>query len=261
MGLHTPGTQERILLMGAAGSGKSRGWLSIADLSQKTGSDAHFYCIDTDDAISHMLMVGFPHLENVTVVSVYEWDEYLAAVHSLRTKVKKKHDWLICDLYSNAWETVQEDYTNKVFGKTKAEYFLMRKREAAKKADEGYEGSSDWGVIKPMYRDFALPFFHRHEGHVLATCAVKPLQRTGKWKDSDEMIDWFGHLGFRPEGEKRTPHHVHAALYMRRKANGWVFTTGKDRERRMVVDEWLGDEETPGSLAKKYLIGVAGWRP
>lgn len=265
MAFHNPAdVRERLVVMGGPGAGKTRGWLSIADFSQKTGSDAQFYVIDTDFVVEYMLEVGFPHLRNVTWAEVGDWDEYMQAVEMFQRKIKKG-DWMVGDLFSNAWETVQEAYTERAYGTDMASHFIERKKVASKKSEEGFEGSADWGIIKPMYRQFVTRFFYRHPGHVYACTGARALQRDGKWKDTNENIAWFDHLGFRPEGEKRTAHHAHTVLMMKKRRYGdtteYVWATGKDRERKDRADVSLGTEEQPGSFAKSYLMGVAGWRP
>jgi len=245
--------------MGGAGAGKTRAYFSLADLSQKSGSPATFYVVDTDYAVEHTLAVGFPHLENVVYQTVGDWDEYMGAVTGFQPKIRSG-DWLICDLLSNAWEAVQDDYAYKVFGMSMASYFEERKKQAKRAADEGWEGSADWNIIKPKYREFVLRFFFRHPGHVLATTGTQALRREGAWKDAGETIATFDHIGFRPTGEKRTAHQAHTVLLMKQTAKGgWEWSTGKDRERPYKANVGLGDQEHPGSWAKSYCLGVAGW--
>lgn len=60
--------QERILVFGAAGSGKSTAWLATAKWLQDSGSGATFWVLDTDRAVARM-MAGekFRALSNVKV--------------------------------------------------------------------------------------------------------------------------------------------------------------------------------------------------
>ncbi len=264
MPFHTDGPKERILLMGGPGSGKTRAYLSIAELLQKSGSDATVYVIDTDYAVDYMLQIGFSDLENVVFSEVADWPEYMQAVNDFQ-KVIQPGDWLVGDLLNYAWEAVQEHYSTEAYGKDMADHFMERRQRAAKmkkskQSDDGWEGSSDWQIIKPLYRAFVNRFMYRHRAHVLATCGVKPIARDGKWKDNNEVVATFGHIGFKPEGEKRTPHHPHSIIHLRRSNTGeFMMTTAKDRERPDMVDVSLGTEESPGSFAKSYLIGVAKW--
>ncbi len=251
--------KQRTLLMGGPGSGKTRAYLTIADLLQKSGSDAQMYVIDTDYAVEYMRQVGFPHLTNVHVAEVGEWDEYMEAVNNWQSKIEEG-DWMVCDLLNYAWEQAQTDYVQRQYGMTLDEFFSDRKKKAkGKSSDEGMEGS-EWQIIKGKYQGFANRFFFRHRGHVLACTGVKTLQRTGGWADTPATLSTFGHIGSKPEGEKRTGHHPHTVLYMKRtKVGRWEFDTAKDRERAMLTDVDLGDEESPGSFAKSYLMGVAKW--
>lgn len=263
MPFRTEGPRERILLYGGPGAGKTRAYLDIANQLQKSGSDAHMYVIDTDFAVERM-MTGFPDLENVTYAEVVDYSEAMEAVTKFQTAIKPG-DWMVCDLINVMWDYSQQHYTQEVYGVTLDEYFLERRAAAAKKAkskqsDEGFEGL-DWQIIKPMYQAFSNRFFHRHRGHVLACAGAKGLNRDGKWADSKELIDTFGAVGIRPEGEKRVAHQVHTALYLRKSNVGeFQFTTAKDRERETMLEVGLGTEDAPGSFAKKYLLSVAKWK-
>ena len=259
MPFHTDGPKERILAFGGPGAGKTRAYLSIAELLQKTGSKATMYVIDTDYAVDYMLQVGFPDLTNVEFTEVGDWHEYMSAVNDFQKKLKPG-DWLVADLLNYAWEAVQEHYSTEAYGKDLATHFLERKRAASKRSEEAWDGASDWTIIKPLYRQFVNRFFYRHRAHVFATAGVKPIARSGKWADNNEVVATFGTIGFKPEGEKRTPHHPHTIIHLKRSKGGeFLMDTAKDRERPDMVDVGLGTEESPGSFAKSYLLGVAGW--
>lgn len=109
MPLHpaTEGVRERILSFGGAGMGKSFDWLFIARFSQQTGSDAVFYCLDTDMAIDRMLATEFSDLTNVRVVPVFDWEGFDSGLNDT-LKAMKPNDWLIVDLLTPTWEMVQE---------------------------------------------------------------------------------------------------------------------------------------------------------
>lgn len=259
MPFHTNGPKERILVMGGPGAGKTRAYLSIAKLLQSTGSDATMYVIDTDYAVEYMLKQGFPELQNVVYSEVGDWHEYMSAVKDFQKQISPG-DWIVADLLNYAWEAVQEHYSTEAYGKDLASHFMERKRVASRKSDEQWDGASDWTIIKPLYRQFVNRFFYRHRAHVFATAGVKPLTREGKWKDNNEVVATFGNIGYKPEGEKRTPHHLHAVIHLKRSLTGeFLMNTAKDRERPDMIDVSLGNEENPGSFAKAYLMGVGGW--
>jgi hypothetical protein len=220
------------------------------------------YVIDTDYAVDRMLQSkSFGKLDNLEVWEVDSFDEYMEAIAEIRPQAARG-DWIICDLFSNAWEEAQNYFSQETYGKDMADYFLERKAAAAKaskskKSDEGFEGASDWGVIKPLYKRFAEQVLLRNKAHVLITTGQKPLSRSGAWADKKEIIEVFDSIGFKPEGEKRTAHYPHTILHMRSKGEDeWAFTTVKDREREVVTNRDLSGK----SFAKEYLLKIAGWK-
>ncbi|RKZ12911.1 hypothetical protein DRQ53_14095 [bacterium] len=267
MGLHHPhGIQERILLMGGAGSGKTRAWLSIADMARKTKSDAKFYVIDTDFAVERMLSAGFEKLRDygsLEVVTPFEFPDYTSAAEDFRKRMGPD-DWLIVDLMNHAWEEVQNHYSNEVFGKSKGDYFLEVRKglKDASKGFQAFEGWTDWNIIKPMYTDFANKVYFGHKGHTLICTSARAVDRGSRGKgsaDPKEIIQAFGHIGFRPEGEKRTAHNVHTVLLMSQKNDEtWNVDTGKDRERDRHRGLKLGPDH--GQFVREYLIKTAGWK-
>jgi len=266
-GLHHPnGLIERIALIGGPGGGKTRGWLSIADMARKTKSDAQFYVIDTDFAVDRMLAEGFPKLLDdgrVHIETPFDFPEYKAAGEKFRKKMGP-NDWLIVDLMNHAWEEVQNHYSNEVFGKSKGDYFLEVRKglKDTSKGFQAFEGWTDWNIIKPMYSDFANGVYFKHRGHTLICTSARPVDRGSRGKQSaspKEIIQTFGHLGFYPDGEKRTAHNVHTVLLMQQKdEETWVMSTGKDRERKRHVNTLLGPDD--GQFVKNYLIKTAGWK-
>ena len=61
--------QERILVYGGTGSGKSTGWLTIA----RQQPDNTFYCIDTDKSVARLLGTEFKDVKNVKIFPCRTW--------------------------------------------------------------------------------------------------------------------------------------------------------------------------------------------
>lgn len=254
MAFQSKGSAERIIGMGGPGAGKTRVWLTIAEMMRKTHSENHMYVIDTDRAADRMLE-GFPDLKdwpNLHVHEVYEFGQYLETSDKLRKQVGKG-DWMVADLFSTAWDEAQAYYTNEVIGKSRADYFLMKRKEMSESAKnfQPFEGWTDWTVIKPLYAEFANNVLFKHPGHVYLTTGLKAVDRK---QDSKDTVQAFGHIGYRPEGEKRAGHAVHTVLMLsQRKPGEWIMDTAKDRERTVQMS-------TPVSnFAIDYLVKVAGW--
>lgn len=103
----TSAGRERILVFGGAGMGKTYDWLCLARMSQKTGSEAKFYVVDTDATVDRMLATEFAELTNVEFHPVYDWAQLVSTINEFQRGMKPD-DWLVVDLLSPSWDMVQE---------------------------------------------------------------------------------------------------------------------------------------------------------
>lgn len=239
---------ERILLMGSAGTGKTYDWLTIA----RACPESQFYVVDTDLAVDRMLMGEFGALENVHVETALEWPDYLSAMTKY-TELVKPGDWIVFDLLSPAWEAVQDYYVGEVYKDDGADYFLAKRVEMAEKNKGGAPttfAQYDWTYINKLYRKLANAIF-RAQCHVLATAELQSI-----YGDDEEARAMFGSLGVRPAGQKHTAHLFHTVLVKQKSRQGsYRMLTMKDRERK----EQQGTDVT--DFARDYLMVVGGWRP
>jgi hypothetical protein len=244
---------ERILAFGPAGTGKSTAGASIAALAQKTGSDARFHVVDTDLAWDRMLAEGYPGLANVDVHVALEWPEYREALAKIRSIVRPQ-DWVVVDLISNAWETVQSYFTEQVFDQDVGDYFLQVRKEmkAGSKKLETFSGWVDWSVINSLYKSWAHDLLFKTRANVLC------MARMAKVSDAEDKATrvLFGPHGVKPEGQKALAYQFHSVLLMGQpRAGEWTMTTVKDRERPQL------DKAPVRSFAVDYLVRVGRWRP
>jgi len=252
---------ERILMMGAPGSGKTYQWMKTAQLLKPTG--AKFRVIDTDAAIPFMLDTQFPDLKvenggNVIVLSAYDWPHYREALQKL-LKDSKPNDWGVVDMIDNAWSTVQSYFVGEVFQKDIGDYFLeIRKSiEAAKKRSrsimqDAMKGWVDWPVVNKLYEDWILPLVHQETFHLYATTKAQPVTN----EDDPAIKLVFGENGIRPSGQKHLGHQMHSIfLLLWDGKSGWFITTVKDRSGRQYFDR-----DVLLSFPKQYLIMKAGFK-
>ena len=247
---------ERILVMGSEGSGKTRDWLDIAKMAQKTGSDAQFYVVDTEVSVPRMLTgASFSDLANVHDEQVADWNELVQAVRMFREKIRPQ-DWLIVDMLSWAWGWVQDEYIEQVYKTTTGEHWTSwAVRESLKgpkdKKSGVLEGDTDWGTINKNYRELTSHLM-RLQGHVFCTSAVKTISD----RDSEDTKKLYGRHGVKPEGQKQTGHLFHTVLIAKNTGKEeWRVTSVKDRERALLEGEKVGN------FALTYLVKTAGWRP
>lgn len=241
--------RERIMLMGNAGTGKSRSILSIAKKAQQTKSPAHFYIIDTDAAVERMLESGFPDLNNVTYEPCFEWSDYTSTLDQFLNKAGPD-DFLAVDLISPAWPAVEEWFIDQVFGKDSADFY-MEARKSMKKGG-ALDGFRDWGQINREWRRWVNKLVFRSKSHVIVTAGVAPINME---MDSKQIKEWFAPFGLKPKGQKDLAHHWHTILLLGAKTPGeHTISTIKDREREVLVAEKFND------FCLDYLVKRAGWK-
>ncbi len=255
MPLHSPyAAPERILALGPAGSGKTTGWLDIAKWSQRTGSDAQFYVLDTDFAVERML-IGYPDLTNIHVSVGYDWTDYTKFLEHAKANARP-HDWVILDFVGNAWSAVQQYFTEQVFHQDIAEYFLSVRKTLGKDATKlgALEGWVDWQVINPLYKRWANPIILHARYNLYATAKSTQLSGGNKPTEDSQTRSLFLPYGVKPEGQKDLPFMFHTILLTSRDGRGnYTLTTVKDRERPELAGL------VTSSFTVDYLKGVANW--
>ncbi len=293
MPLHCPyPARERILAMGAHGSGKTRMWLTIAKYAEKLKSPGTFYVLDTDMAVRRMMsgenfsglaprtqfMVwdanapvpanlrqrketkgtfvpdpGLPIVEDPRLI-VFEPYEWVEYMDALKRSVLAitNDDWLVIDLANPAWDAVQDFYVDLIFKQDSADFYLAA-RETGKKGAP-LDGDKDWSNINRLYREFSQPLL-RLRGHLFLCTGVKAVQTEGGRIDPKDVRVTFGPHGVKPEGQKQLPHMAHTILLLKEFTPGvWQTTTVKDRERERLTGATVSD------FVMQYLVPVAGWK-
>jgi hypothetical protein len=240
--------KERILTIGTFGTGKSRGWLKVAEWLQRTESPGMVYVLDTDSAATRMLAAPgeFGDLGNVTVAEAYEWGEYERTVDAW-LPILRPHDWLVVDFASSAWDAVQDWYTETMYKQDIASFFLQAAMN--QKAGNPLDGWKDWSIINRVYRRWIDKIIHKVPCHVYMTSPVETLRDT----DSAENRAVFGRFGVRPRGQKHLAHQVHSVLLLQTTGGQWFLNTIKDRGRPVHAGLELTD------FAIDYLVNTGGW--
>lgn len=248
----TKNARERILGMGGPGSGKTHSWFQIA---KATPEHVQFYVLDTDQTVERFLDSDeFSMLQDrVHYVEPMSWPEY---VETLKEWVKNditSEDWLVVDMISQAWDEVQEYFTEEIFGEDIGSYFMKIRKdmdEKKKTLGSGFDGWKDWTVINKLYRVFANTI-KRSPGHVyIAT----PADKMDFDNEQAENLKLYGHVGYKPRGQKHTGHAAQTIImFHRNNAGDFKMSTVKDRQR----DDMKAENNR--NFAIKYLKNVAGW--
>lgn len=220
--------QERILVYGGTGSGKSYSWLTIA----RTKPNDTFYCIDTDRAISRMLGTEFKDLKNIKLYACRDWKVCEKALAEIKPMIKED-DWLIVDMADALWDFVQSYYTQEIFHKNIDEYFLqLRKSIAGGSKIEAFKGWTDWQIINKLYQDYINTIMYDLPSNIFIT--AKASKYSSDDGDEPSLKDAFSMVGFKPEGEKRNAYRVHTVLFLNHDTFGYYITTVKDRGRQQL---------------------------
>lgn len=276
--------QERILMGGGQGTGKTYDWLTIARACPKQ----KFYIIDPDDGVRSVWYPEFPELENLVYYFTPTWfttdsetlkkggpkseilkdgsnrkNIFKAGVLDAWNLLKDKinpGDWVIVEHLHLIWDSVQEAFADEVFHKDIGEYFLEKRKALVGGAKQlaALEGWVDWPVINKMHNaDFINKICYQNPGHVFLTTAIS-VGNVNPKEDSD-IKAFYGDSTIRFDGQKKTPFKARTTLIKKQgggrgKDRTYIANTFlKDRGREHLVDAEITD------FYYDYLVGIASW--
>ena len=242
--------RERILVMGGPGSGKTYGWLRLANHFKQS----KFYVIDSEVGAGRSLQ-EFPDLDNVQIHTVVDWTEYRKAEKEVVEKAGE-NDWVVVDMVDKAWAAVQRYYIGEIFDQEMGNYFLEARKKLKKDAkslfagrDAALKGWTDWPTINRLYEDFIFPIIYRSQAHLYLVTAAQAVSED----DDKEVREIYGPYGVKPAGQKALGHQPDTVLLFAHGRDGYYMTTIKDRGGRKYFDR--------ARLHNLYLQygKIAGW--
>ena len=249
MKIESAGPRERILLMGAAGSGKSNAIISIAK-----SIDATVHVLDTELDTYERLMWEEEHVGNLDYYGVMtdDWMAMKAWSEGIH-KVVDRDDIVVVDSMTPVWSAVQQWFSDEIMGDSLDDLMLEARRELKGGNVNPFEGWTDWSVINAQYQRFIRNLLRCNaaKAHVIVTAVLDVIQQD----ESKETRALFGKFGAKPRGQKRLAHFPHDILFMRQTREGWEFDTAKAQGTRAKPDNVKVVD-----FAKQYLMGVAGWK-
>lgn len=281
--------RERILVGGNTGSGKTHGWLTIA----QAFPDLHFHVIDPEDGVDRT-RIGFPNkdhpveLKNITYYATPQWlgevapetpgskDRFVGGVTGAFARIKstaKPGDWVVVEAMGAMWDMAQDGFVGAIWDKGIGEYFLERRKaqeEQEQAIREGklkgkvssrldaMDGWKDWLVIKKLHNsDFIIPICTRLPVHSYFTTSMSVTSKAEAAKEDPDIQSMYGETLIRYEGEKRNPFRVQTGfIFSGNKRDAFFMTT--------FLKEWSNRAwmtKVPlHNFALQYLVAVGGWK-
>jgi len=238
---------ESILLFGEFGSGKSYALLTTA----QHFPNSKFWMLDMEGSLRTQMEMLFGNLPNVTIFPCNSWTDVEKAMGIVQDRVTLE-DWICVDGLNRWWEEAQKYYIEQIFGTSRADYFMMKRREAEeaqKTSVTMLEGWKDWSIIKKIHNDPLEDLAHRRICNVMMATRARSLEQT----DGLEVRTHYQHVGFRPEGEKGNPYRFDTFILLEALKKG----QGND-ESIVFALTTLRDRWSAGS-ARRYQIKVDFW--
>lgn len=250
-------SRERILGVGAWGSGKSHAWVKIAEWLKSTGSPAKIYGLITDFT-AERVTEGWDS-SNVEAYNVTSWREFVTTGQEIKKKAKRD-DWLVADLISDLWPWSEDHWSiMKNGGESFTEWGLTRTG-----GQIAGEHGKNWGDINGLYRDAHNKNVLSFPGHVFSCARVKEMRKDKQGnfigEDDDKIVEWFGRYGVKPEGQKHLAYGYHTVLYFQEAGAGdyRINTIREKSEGTATRKNLVGSQLT--DFVTVYLLGVAGWK-
>lgn len=233
---------EQILVYGAAGTGKSKDYLEIYDAC----TDARFFGLETDpNAMARMF--SNRDTDRITFYTAQDYEQCVRAVQRIKKSIKPG-DWFIIDMITQIWPW--------------ALYFWIHKRLHVPKDDlalwipDDPKWRPNWSEVNSVYLNLMTLIFGTG-AHIFAVAEEDKTTTEGGWQDSDDVLATFQSEGYKPRGQKRTPHLFHTVLHHIKVGNQYFINCPKEREGREC--DWARHKMTGLSFFDEYMVGVAEW--
>lgn len=141
--------REKLLVAGETNSGKT---LTIVQLAV-TFPDKRIIAFDAEGDINLTLEDMGLELPNLTVIEARpDWDALVASYNTAKASLRPE-DWLCFDMLGVFWDLAQNSFSKAVFGESPSQHIIALRREAKRADFGGFDGLTDWTVIKRMHNE------------------------------------------------------------------------------------------------------------
>jgi len=260
-------TTEKIMLFGQYGSGKTHDMAEIIKFLAQMGSDANFKVVDTDGERWIRTVEDDPTLlelwgnGRIRIWQPYTFGEMIDAAKEIVNSRPRKQDWVVVDRVSVCWDRAADWYCRTRLGKTQEEL------EAEYRESKNFSSKGETALLKyygtginPMYvNSFEDPLVYMTRCNVMFMANESKLNEPGgntsAPKDSQQLVNQFKEVGFKPKCKSDTPSKFHTIIYKQQRYKGrWFATTARETGKRGQFD---GEEIS--NFAVQYFLEKSGW--
>jgi tRNA A58 N-methylase Trm61 len=169
---------ERILLIGGGGSGKTESVLTVA---RHVTGDVWVYDNDYSFAYNRALSTTFSDVDEAGNVHVYEaqdttWESAMETLTEMVSKADADNgDWLVIDSISPTWGWVQNWFQEKVHGEDLAKHLIGLRAQYVdddKAFNRAVLDDMNWPLVKKEYQRL-YRIIQQWKGHLIITAEVR----------------------------------------------------------------------------------------
>ncbi len=226
---------EFIILVGAAGSGKSHSILSLAEAWSRLEPKGRVYCLDVESKLGKEYKIAYPDLTNLSIWygdQVDTMDKFLAIYEELSPSLRDI-DWLCIESDTRVWAMAQDMGWLKVTGRAKEDWMSLRvatEKEGRKAPPVTPDPQDLWQVVYDAYRRRYRDYMANRvsmKTNVLYTTGISTKQKTtAARKQSAVMIDM---LDIQPDGHAENTRIPDTVILMTKEGGRFQCTVKKDR--------------------------------
>lgn len=220
---------EFIMLIGAAGTGKSFAILSLADIWSRFQPEGIIYIIDIETGIAKTWQKAFPGVSNIKLwhgEQVDNSDKFLDVFNALSPVVTPK-DWLCLESDTRIWDMSQDMGWLKVTGQVKDKYLsqrLVTGEPVTPKPDNLWQVALD--AYRRRFRDVLVNNIRLKTNVLVTTGITKGQPRTSvARKDTMKLLG----VDVSPDGHAENTRNPDTVIILNRESDGYWAEVLKDR--------------------------------
>ena len=190
-------------------------------------------------------------LPNLTVVPVTpKWNKFAETYHQWR-EILTENDWICFDMMGRFWDLAQNYFSRSVFGESPAEHIISLRKTAKRVDFEGFDGLTDWTVIKRLHNedimDDAVLWSPCNVAATTSLISYSPKEKLPKTGVEGLMVQEFPEAP-KVEGEKHNKYRFDtiAVLYQRLTDGAYCFKVAKHKGKPAIPP--LVEYEITGTL-------------